>query len=204
MPPVIKIQKEDIVNAAYEIARKSGIEGVNARAVAKKLNCSIQPIFHNFKNMEDLKQALYEKAVKTYKEYMTKGVDSDYSYKSIGINYIRLAKEEPNIFKMLFMRETNMTLESFMAEDKAYEYIESTIATETKMDKKTILKFHEKMWFFTHGIATLVADKTCNLTENEINEFLVEEFFALMKLEEFKQTEDWKNILNYIKQTNKE
>lgn len=199
MPPVIKIQKEDIINAAYEITRKNGIERVNARAVAKKLNCSIQPIFHNFKNMEDLKQVLYEKAVQTYKEYMTKGVDSDYPYKSIGINYIRLAKEEPNIFKMLFMRETNMTLDTFMAEDKAYEYIESAIATETKMNKKDILRFHEKMWFFTHGIATLVADKTCNLTDNEINEFLVEEFFALMKLEEFKHTKEWKNILNGIK-----
>ncbi len=201
MPRKTQTTKEDVINAGMDIIRKNGVNSVNARAIAKILNTSVHPIFYHFKNMEDLKETLYKEGLKVYNNYMRSGINSDYSYKSIGLNYIRLAKEEPNIFKMLFMSKTNMTLEKFMMnEDSAYEYIENTISNETKMNKEEILSFHKKMWFFTHGIATLIANNTCSLTSDEINLFLVEEFFALIKLEELKKDDKWKKILKNIKQ----
>ena len=56
MAGVARIQREDIINTAFEIVKEKGMEGLNARDVAKKLNCSIQPIFYQFSNMEELKQ----------------------------------------------------------------------------------------------------------------------------------------------------
>lgn len=43
-------------------------------------------------------------------------------------------------------------------------------------------KFHMKMWMFTHGIATLVANRTCELSDEQVEELLTEEYTALMLL----------------------
>ncbi len=198
MPKQTQTSKEDVINVGMQIVRETGIDSVNARAIAKVLNTSVHPIFHHFKNMEELKKTLYDKGVEVYKEYMERGVNGDYSYRSIGINYIKLAREEPHIFQMLFMNKTNMTLDDFMNNDNAYSYIENVISKEVKINREEILSFHKKMWFFTHGIATLVTNKTCILTDKEINELLVEEFFALLKLQEFKQSKEWSEIINYL------
>ena len=45
MSGISKIKKEDIINTAFEIIRKNGENALSARDLAKKLNCSIQPIF---------------------------------------------------------------------------------------------------------------------------------------------------------------
>lgn len=195
MPKMTQTSREDVINAGLKIIKEKGIEGVNARAIAKILNTSVHPIFHHFENMEDLKKALYEKAVEIYKGYVQKEAE----YRSMGLNYIKFAKEEPNIFKMLFMAETDKTVDNFMTGDEAYDSIESVISKTTKMNKEDILEFHKKMWFFAHGIAVLSANKTCILTDEETEKLLIEEFFALMKLEELKKSDEWKKIINYMK-----
>ena len=48
MPASRKINKDDIIRVCLDIVRKDGINGINARRVAKELNCSVQPIFFNF------------------------------------------------------------------------------------------------------------------------------------------------------------
>ena len=52
MPKQIKISKDDILRAALEIVRNDGIEKVSNREIAKKLNCSIRPIYYQFENSE--------------------------------------------------------------------------------------------------------------------------------------------------------
>ena len=49
-----KITKEIILQAAFEIARVNGLEKVSNREIAKKINCSIRPIYYYFKNTEEL------------------------------------------------------------------------------------------------------------------------------------------------------
>ena len=56
MSSVSRVTKEAIIEAGFEIIRKKGIDGVNAREVARILNCSVQPIFYRFTNMEELKK----------------------------------------------------------------------------------------------------------------------------------------------------
>lgn len=40
MPPKVKVTKEMVLNAAFEITRAEGIEAVNAKNVAAYLKCS--------------------------------------------------------------------------------------------------------------------------------------------------------------------
>jgi len=66
MPPKVKVTQDQIIQAAMDIVRESGIDALNARALAKQLDCSIQPIFKNFETMGSLKQALLVEAQKIY------------------------------------------------------------------------------------------------------------------------------------------
>ena len=52
VPPKAKVTKDMIIDAAFEVARESGVENINARTVAKKLNCSTQPVMYHFETIE--------------------------------------------------------------------------------------------------------------------------------------------------------
>lgn len=194
MPPRTKIKKEDIIHATFNIVRKEGMEAVNARRIASELNCSVQPIFSNFSNMEDLKNEVIQLAFEKYLEYITSGSGSDIQYKTIGLNYIRLAREEPKLFKVLFMYKSDMSYSHFMSSNQSYHFIEESIMKAVDIDKKNISSFHSKMWFFTHGIATLIASETCTFTDEEIDELLTEEYVALTLLEKYKKEKNIKDF----------
>ena len=65
MPPKVRFQKEEIVAAALNVARKEGIDAVTAREVAKELGVSVGPIFTWYETMEQLKADVCEQANKT-------------------------------------------------------------------------------------------------------------------------------------------
>ena len=66
MPPRVKITKDDIIKTAVELVRENGAESLNARAIALALDCSTQPIFSNFKTMEELFEATIVSAYEIY------------------------------------------------------------------------------------------------------------------------------------------
>ena len=70
MPPKVKITKEMVLNAAFEITRADGIEAINAKNVAAYLKCSTQPVMYNFATIEELKLAVFDQAF----EYMKRKV----------------------------------------------------------------------------------------------------------------------------------
>lgn len=172
MPPVRKFQKEDIIDTAYEIVKNEGFENVNARRIAKELKCSIQPVFHNFETMEELNKAVYEKIYNTYKEYIMKCVNKEKPYKEMGISYIKFAKDYPEFFKIIFMKETTLNAENFMMEDTVSNDIIKAGQTFTGLSYEEQKKFHLKVWIFTHGLSCLVATKTIKMSDNEIEELL--------------------------------
>ncbi|MFR5123406.1 MAG: TetR/AcrR family transcriptional regulator [Neglectibacter timonensis] len=65
MPPKVKIPKEAIIEKAFELTKVYGFEKVTARLLASELKCSTQPVFHAFRNMEELKEEVYKKNAKT-------------------------------------------------------------------------------------------------------------------------------------------
>ena len=104
-------------------------------------------------------------------------------YKQVGINYIKFAKEENQLFKILFMTNSNMLLDDFVMNDyEDFQEIIKIVKNSTNLVDDDSKSFHMKMWIFTHGIATLVATKTINFSDQEIEDLLTKEFKALMSL----------------------
>ena len=186
MPTKIRISKDMILDAAFEIVRQDGMEKLSNRELANKLKCSIRPIYYQFENVEEMQKELYIKIEQYfYKFILDNMIEGIPQYKQVGINYIKFAKKEKKLFQTLFMCDTGLTPDTFVTKaGHDYEEIEKLIRISTNLNDDDIMKFHTKMWIFCHGIATLVANDTIKLTDSQIQELLSDEFQALMLLEE--------------------
>ena len=185
----LKITKDKILDSAFDIVRKEGIEVVSNRKIAENLNTSIRPIYYQFKNSNELNNELYRKMKRYFYRFVLNNINDEMpKYKQVGINYIKFAKEENNIFKALFMTDNPVILEdksfSITKDYPELKEIESYIKISTKLSDKEVKTFHVKMWLFTHGIATLLASKTLFLSDEQIKSLFSQEFQALMLLEE--------------------
>lgn len=186
MSKEVKITKDMILEAAFDIVREKGLEEVSNRTIAKRLECSIRPIYYQFNNSDELKKELYNKIEKYFYKYiMDNMIDNIPYYRQVGINYIKFAREEKNFFKILFMSKSDYLPEGFVSKSEDdFKEISKLIKMSTKLNDDDIKSFHIKMWMFTHGIATLLATDTVLLTEEQISNLLSSQFQALMLLEE--------------------
>ena len=170
MPTKPKITKEMVINAAFEVAREAGGENINARTVAKKLNCSTHPVMYHFMTIEELKKAVYAKLDWYHTEYLMniqkpqKGV-----MLGIGLNYIRFAVEEPNLFRFLFQSgfavENNL-LEMIDSEElvPVISAMQKTIGMNIEQTKKVFLTIS----LFAHGYASIIANNSLEYDEELI------------------------------------
>lgn len=171
MPPIPKFSKKDIIDIAYEIVKEEGMDAINARRIASTLGCSVQPIFHNFTSMEE--QELYNKIYQTYEKFVIEVKEKPRAYKEMGLAYIRFAKEYPEFFKIIFMHQIDLNSKSLLKDKAGKEIIEAGQKL-TGFSYEEQKKFHIKVWIFTHGLACLVANKTVDLSEEEIANLLEE------------------------------
>lgn len=157
MPPKTRITRDMIMEAAVSLVREQGICALNARAIAKKLNCSTQPIFSNFSSVSELKQAVVETANILYHQFLKEDMQNPDvpPYKSSGLAYIRFAREEPELFKLLFMRDRSG--EDISENDEIIKVITGLISADTSLNQTEAYFFHLEMWIYVHGIATMLA-----------------------------------------------
>lgn len=182
----VTITKEMILASAFDIVREKGLEGISNRELAKKLNCSIRPIYYQFQNVEELYNELYVEIEKYFYKFLMDNMNDDMpKYKQVGINYIKFAKEEKEFFKILFMSEVDLGLNNFIAKDmEDFKELSKLIKISTNLNDEDIESFHIKMWIFSHGLATLVASSTLNISDKQLKQLLSLEFQALMLLKE--------------------
>ena len=177
MPPVQRTGKNEIISAAFEIVREEGYANLNARAIAKKLGVSTQPIFSNFKNMEDLKMEIVRKASCLYFSMLEEEEKSSkYPYKARGMGYIRFAKEEKNLFRLLFMDKRSPDVK-FPTDDASKEI--ELISNSLSFAEDKASRMHALLWFFVHGIASLIVTESLKLSEDDISAALTDTYLGL-------------------------
>ncbi len=181
MPPKVKITKEEIVDAAVELVRKNGDQAINARTIASMLCCSTQPVFSNFATMADLRLAVVGKADELCGQYMKREEESGQypAYKASGMAYIRFAKEEKELFRLLYMRDRSQ--ENAPPETEINEQMESMVHQNTGLDGDSMKLFHLEMWAFVHGIATMCARGFVELPWELVSKMLTDCYQGLRK-----------------------
>lgn len=181
MPPKVKITKENIVKAAVEIVRTEGVQAINARTVASALNCSTQPIFSNFATMEELRYAVMLYAHKLSQEYMQQEIASGKypPYKASGMSYIRFAKEEKELFQLLYMHD--QAKESLGENAELFDQMKDLVQDYTGLQDAHAQLFHLEMWICVHGIATMFATGYLDLDWDLVSKILSDTYMGLRK-----------------------
>ena len=203
MPARRKIQKEDIIQESVSIVAKEGINALNARKIAKKLGCSTQPLFYIYENMDDLKKDVMNEIVKIFDIEVLKSETGQLEYKNIGINYIRFAKEEPELFKIMFNRKINEGAFDFIDLTGSAKTILETISKQTGMSNEDAKQFHLRMWLYVNGIASLAANQTVEFNDGEIAELLKDQYVSML-LYEVKKGNVKEEILAQLIKKNRE
>lgn len=178
MPPIPKISKDMIIDNSLKIIKTEGIESLNVRNIANKLNCSTQPIMYHYKNMDILKDELYKKVDQYHSEYLMKKSD-DNPLLSIGLQYIKFAKEEPNLFKFLFQSDkfSNFNLEDLVNNNEnGLQDIFNIIKQETNLNIKEIKEMFTILFITAHGIASLLANNSITYDEKYFKKVLETSF----------------------------
>ncbi len=183
MPPKPKLTKEAILTAALDLVREEGMETVNARNVAKKLNCSTQPIFSHFASMEELKSAVHAQAEQLYNEAMMDGLqNSGAGFLGMGLAYIRFARTEKRLFQLLFMSGA-------FQQEKAAEIAGTTegddeiiqmIAHMAGLSREQAQRLYSGIWFTTHGISSLIATNGSSMDDKEAARILGDIYKGLL------------------------
>lgn len=178
MPPKTKVSREMIAKGAFELVKRDGIDALSAKNLAKELSCSTQPLFWWYANMEEIKSVVLARANSMFEECLKSGDDGANPYKAIGINYIRFAKEQKQLFKALFMSDNNGR--DVLSSIEQMPFILDALNTQSVMDKECSRIVMREMWLFAHGIATMTATDTAQFEQEDVNRMLSDVFKGLL------------------------
>ena len=169
MPPKVKFQKEEIVNAALCVARKKGIDAVTAREVAAELQVSPRPIFTWFDSMEQLRGEVYVFAKDLYRGYLERGLAAPIPFLGVCQQYIRFAKEEPELYKLLFLTPPgNISGGAIEALRLSQDLVREPLMRIYAMDAHTADCYFRDLWLVAFSFATLIVTDDCPYSEEEM------------------------------------
>ena len=173
MPPKTRITKDMIINAAVEVAQQSGYENINARTVSARLHCSTQPVMYHFSTIDAMKQAAYSKVDQLHSEYLLTIRPERDPILGIGLNYVRFAVEEPQLFRFLFQSgyaEENSLLE--MIDSEALSPVLAAIQEGAGLSMEKTKQVFLTVALFAHGYASIIANNHLEFDEKLIAEHL--------------------------------
>lgn len=165
------------------MTREDGFSQVSARTLAAKAGCSTQPIFRVYKNMEELGDDLYGKAIAFFHDYYDNfPKTSDTPFVNMGLAYIRFAQEEQQLFKLLFIAENRhgKSLYDLLNGDKG------SVVKEINNAKfygcKDPSGMFMRMWIFIHGSACMSLTGDYDLQEDDTVKLLEESYKAFLNV----------------------
>lgn len=167
--PKQRITKEMVVDAAFEIARRDGMEKATVKAIAEKLGCSVQPIYSYCRNMDGLRSDIAKKAGSFVREYVCGSIDREDLFRSTGHAYVKIAKEEPHIFRLyLFQERKNISSLDDLYRAETNPVVAEMIANSFHISISAAKRLHLNMLIYTIGIGTIFSVTSSSISENEI------------------------------------
>ncbi len=177
-----KITKDNIISAAFEIARREGLINVTARKLATEIGCSTQPIFRVYKGMDEVMNELFYLIADFFEQYYLeyKG-NKEVPFIRLGMAYISFAEKEKNLFYALFL-----------SQDRGGKTLYELLNGKTGALVREINKSREmgvtnpgdlfmKLWIFIHGAACMMITGDYDLPDEETEVLLIESYYAYAK-----------------------
>jgi AcrR family transcriptional regulator len=200
MPPQVNFTQDMILDTAFEIVRKKGLEALSARTISQKLHCSTRPIYTAFQSMKALETLVIEKAREYAIQYMLQEEGSEL-FLAIGLQYFRFAQEEKELFKILYMsKKEGLASENF--QDSIFGPLLERMKQDPHLqafDDEQLQTILFKMQVFTHGLATLACTGALTSSEEFIRDCLYQMGQSVIAWEYYKDKVEWENHLHECK-----
>lgn len=182
MPPRLQITRDMIINAGIGLIRQEGEESLNVRRIASELKCSTQPVMYQFGTVEELKNEIYSEADKYHSEYiMAADPETDDPMLSVGLNYIRFAYEEKNLFRFLFQSDkyANSGINELIENAELFPVFD-ILSNETGLSTEQSKEAFTALFLTVHGIASLLANNSMEYDREYFEKTLTNVFMGVI------------------------
>lgn len=194
-----KITKDMIVDAALEIFRAEEFDAVTSRRVAFKLGCSTQPIYFEYKNMDELKNDIVKKVVGQLNEIFSsvsnegKEEPDEFVYRSFGLSFLKFVQADPFVFRQIYIVDGKIGRQ---VDNLRMPIILDILENKYGYKKETALAIHKMASCSLMGMAVFVSSGYKKISEDEMQKNLGILFASicsvygpppkLMKIEKFR------------------
>ena len=191
MPPKVKITKEMIENASFEVIRERGHENLSARTIAEYLKCSTQPVLYSFRTVDEIREAAYGIADRYHTEFIMPKETDEIPILALGLNYVRFGQEEKNLFRFLFQTDKfgGKDVAALMSDPKdvaalmsdpelsgIMEIMAGGLGVDIEQAREMFLTF----FCVAHGMASLLANNSMVYDEEQCKKMLENVFFGMI------------------------
>lgn len=166
--------RQNLITAATEMIKESGIEGISLRKLAAKVGVSRTAPYHHFKDKNELLCAIAEQGFRNRlshleEQYSNKAEQTKTStlqLKHYMLDYLKFAQDNPELYELMFGRTiwkqqiANESLKS-AAYPSFNHQLEVTKQWQTKglLDANAnSLRLSQVIWGTLHGVAKLLID----------------------------------------------
>ncbi len=173
MAPKNKFTKEEMVEAALRVVRANGIDALTAKTMADALGTSTQPIFTAFGSMDGIKKEVYAAAIRVYDRYTEAGLQERIPFFGVGMQYIRFAREEPELYRLLFLtRAQDKSFSAMRSMQHLQSLVRPTLMNIYRITEQEADLYFRDLWFVVHSLSTLIVTGDCPYSDREIGQVL--------------------------------
>lgn len=163
-----EIDKQRILDAAYKLAVRGGIESLTARNIAKAVNCSTQPIYLEFENMQDLRNQVLARISDELKSNTLQQNFTGEPLIDLDLSYLYFAKEHVDLFRAMFVdgkfgNQMNVDTLMGLGIEKFKQQFDAEQYSDERLKHIVIAN-----WIAATGLATLLINKMANFTQAQM------------------------------------
>ena len=180
MPPKAKISKEMIIKEAFQIVREEGADKITARRISERLKCSTQPVLYYFATVDEIREATYRRTDEYHTGYlMNMDETCEDPMLCIGMNYIRFAVEERNLFQFLFQsNEFSGAGLMDLSQVEGLEPVMKVFQEEANVSEEDVKEIFMTLFIFVHGYASLLANNEMDYDEQLLEALLTKVYMG--------------------------
>lgn len=191
MPPRKRIFREDILKAAVRLVQEEGTAALSVRNIARTLNCSTQPIYSEFENMETLREELMAYIREHYLR------EDAGSYKQVALSFLHFAQREKNLFQLVYLRHRNEG-ETLFEDPNEMQTIHK-LEVNLELPRQKAAEMHRRMQYYSYSMAVMMATGYLNFSEEEISTELTE-YYRIM-LSYYKQVKTEEELQHWLERS---
>ena len=173
MAPKNKFTREEMVAVAIRVVQKKGAAALTAQSLAEELGTSTRPVFTCFGTMDAVKAEVYAAAERMFDEYLTAGLKEKIPFFGFGRQYIRFARKEPELYRLLFLiRPDDVGSGAFAAMRHMQELVRPSLVEIYHISAQEADRYFRDLWLVVHSLATLIVTGDCPYSDREIGQIL--------------------------------